>query len=329
MPVPIPVTLLTGFLGAGKTTLLNSLLAAVPHERIAIVENEFGAVGIDGSLIAPEASTIVELSNGCICCSVRGELSAALEDLLHKREAGTLQFDRLIIETTGLADPAPVIQTFFWEQTLAEAFRLDAVITLVDVCHGAEQLDREAVAASQVAFADWLILTKTDLQAPGDLSQRLRAINSRADILDRREVAAHWPRMLDTGSFSLNERGMPRKTWTQATPARSAFATNQTRWDDSIESILLESPTPLDLNAISAFVDQLVEAHANDLLRYKGILAIANEPRRLIFQGVHRIAGFDYGRDWDSSETPESRIVLIGRRLPREQIEAQFRQACE
>lgn len=320
-----PVTLLTGFLGAGKTTLLNSLLAARPDERIAIVENEFGAVGIDASLIAPSAASIVELSNGCICCSVRGELSTALADLLARRERGEIAFDRLIIETTGLADPAPVVQTFFWEDALREAFCLDAVITLVDVCHAASQLDREAVAASQVAFADWLILSKADLADPGTLPARLRAINARAEILDAREITQHWPRLLDTGGFSLNERGLPHSVWAQKTPASAPLGGKAKRsWDDAIESVVLECPGAVDLAAISAFVDQLLEHHANDLLRYKGILAIAGEERRLIFQGVHRIAGFDYGRPWAADEARESHIVLIGRQLPTAQIIADF-----
>ncbi|WP_018605243.1 CobW family GTP-binding protein [Uliginosibacterium gangwonense] len=320
-----PVTLLTGFLGAGKTTLLNGLLAARPNERIAIVENEFGAVGIDASLIAPSAASIVELSNGCICCSVRGELSAALLDLLARRERGEIAFDRLVIETTGLADPAPVVQTFFWEDALREAFRLDAVITLVDICHAASQLDREAVAASQVAFADWLVLSKADLADPGDLPERLRAINARAEMLDSRDLAQHWPRLLDTGGFSLNERGLPHSIWAQKTPAAAPLGGKAKQsWDDAIESVVLECPGAVDLAAISAFVDQLLERHANDLLRYKGILAIAGEERRLIFQGVHRIAGFDYGRPWTEDEARESRIVLIGRLLPTAQIIQDF-----
>ncbi len=327
----IPVTLLTGFLGAGKTTLLNRLLAANPDQRIAIVENEFGAVGIDAALIAPQASTIIELSDGCICCSVRGELSAALLDLLARRESGELHFNRLVIETTGLADPGPVVQTFFWEEALRDKFQLDAVITLVDVCHATAQLDREAVAAAQVAYADWLILTKTDLAAAGSLPERLRTINARAGIIDVQELDAHWPSLLQTGGFSLNEHGLPARRlpaggWKVAAPATNAFGQSPARrsWDDAIESLVLESEGSVDIDAISKFVERLIEEHANDLLRYKGILSIAGEPRRLVFQGVHRIAGFDYGRDWGTDEARESRIVLIGRDLPRERLLADF-----
>lgn len=324
---PIPVTVLTGFLGAGKTTLLNRLLAHAGDERIAIVENEFGAVGIDGDLIAPGASTIVELANGCICCSVRGELAEALVDLLARRASGEIQFDRLIIETTGLADPAPVVQTFFWDERLRENFLLDAVITMVDVCHATEQLDREAVAAAQVAFADWLVLTKTDLAAPGALPTRLRAINARAPILDVGRVDEAWDELLATGGFSLNEKGLPAPGWKAARPAtgKAIFGSKPQRsWDDAIESIVLEHEGAVELDAISDFVDRLIAEHAADLLRYKGILAVAGEPRRLIFQGVHKIAGFDFGRDWDEAETPESRIVLIGRQLPTDELRQAF-----
>lgn len=329
---PIPVTLLTGFLGAGKTTLLNRLLAARPATRFAIVENEFGAAGIDGSLISPQATRIVELSNGCICCSVRGELATALAGLLAQRAAGELGFDHLIIETTGLADPGPVVQTFFWEEALREAFRLDAVITLVDVCHAVQQLESEKVAAAQVAYADWLILTKTDLADASadadDLPERLARINARARQLDAHMVDAHWAELLATGGFSLNERGLPAASSSSpgASGTRNAFGQRSTprSWSDSIQTLLLESEEALSLDAISDFVDALLAGHANDLLRYKGILAIADEPRRLVFQGVHRIAGFDYGRAWDVTESRLSRIVLIGRALPEAALRARF-----
>ena len=322
----IPVSILTGFLGAGKTTLLNRLLAHMPNERIAIVENEFGAVGIDGDLIAPSATTVVELANGCICCSVRGELTEALVDLLERRDRNEIAFDRLIIETTGLADPAPVVQTFFWDERLCERFQLDAVITLVDTCHAAEQLDHEKVAAAQVAFADWLILTKTDLADPGSLPERLRAINARARILDVQQPDTNWTQVLTTGGFSLNEKGLPAKGWkTTRNTSQSPFGnTSKRSWDDAISSIVLECEGSVDMDAISSFMDLLIEEHAADLLRYKGILSIANEPRRLIFQGVHKIAGFDYGREWHTDEARENRIVLIGRQLPEERLRQAF-----
>lgn len=324
----IPVTLLTGFLGAGKTTLLNRLLAAPHGERIAVIENEFGATGIDGELLDRAATTVVELANGCICCSVRGELSAALHELLAQRDAGPLAFDRLVIETTGLADPAPVVQNFFWDEGLRTRFQLDGVITLIDACHFDEQFDRERVAASQVAFADRLLITRADLVSTAhieSLCRRLAFINARARIA----VAGpdeDWRDLLAIGGFRLDERGMPpaRVKPAASKASGSVFGGPARSWDADVHSLVLECEGPLELDAVSAFVDHLIETHAVDLLRYKGILHIADESRRLIFQGVHRIAGFDYGRPWATDEARHSRIVLIGRRLPAEALREAF-----
>ncbi|HEY9193476.1 MAG TPA: GTP-binding protein [Methyloversatilis sp.] len=325
----IPVTLLTGFLGAGKTTLLNRLLRADHGERIAVVENEFGAAGIDGQLLDRAAVSVVELSNGCICCSVKGELAAALADMLARRDAGLLAFDRLVLETTGLADPAPVVQMFFNDATLRERFRLDGVVTLVDARHFAQQHARERVAASQVAFADRLLISHADqvpAQQVADLHERLQRVNARARIILADSADEDWRDLFAINGFSLDERGLPKAGWLPAAPRGAAGSgiMDVRSWDDDIGSVLLECAQALDLDAVSDFVDALIAEHSVDLLRYKGILAIANEPRRLVFQGVHRIAGFDYGRPWGEDETPVSRIVLIGRRLPAADLRQRF-----
>ena len=325
----IPVTLLTGFLGAGKTTLLNRLLRADHGERIAVVENEFGAAGIDGQLLDRAAVSVVELSNGCICCSVKGELAAALADLLVRRDAGLLTFDRLVLETTGLADPAPVVQMFFNDATLRERFRLDGVVTLVDVRHFEQQYGRERVAASQVAFADRLLISHADqvsAQQVTDLHERLQRVNARARIVVAGSADEDWRDLFTIDGFSLDERGLPNAGWLPVVARRTTKfgVMGGHSWDDDIGSVLLECAHALDLDAVSAFVDALIAEHSVDLLRYKGILAIAGEPRRLIFQGVHRIAGFDYGRPWGDGETPVSRIVLIGRRLPATDLHRRF-----
>lgn len=341
-PAPIPVTLLTGFLGAGKTTLLNRLLAAAAPERVAVVENEFGAVGIDGGLIetgdAP-GITVVELANGCVCCSIRGELSRALADLADRRDGGSLAFDRLILETTGMADPAPVAQAFFVDEGVRERYQLDGILTLVDAVHATTQLDEHAVAAAQVGFADRLLLSKTDLVAPESLpalTERLRRINVRAPLLTPPTEVAELRQLLQLQAFHLDEVLALAPDFLQGHHPRGdargggeGFA-GASR-DDDVSSLVLRHPGEVNLEAMGSFVESLLERWGNDLLRYKGVLAIAGKPERLIFQGVHRITGFDFGRPWQPGEVRESLIVLIGRRLDgalRARIEAEFRAAA-
>lgn len=325
----VPVTLLTGFLGAGKTTLLNRLLAANHGQRIAVVENEFGAAGIDGALLDRAAVSVVELSNGCICCTVQGELGDALAGLLARRDAGELAFDRLIVETTGLADPAPVVQTFFNDDRLRERYRLDGVVTVVDAVHFDGQFRRERVAASQVAFADRLLISHADLVTPEalyELCTRLQRVNARAPLIVAGSPDEDWRDLFSIKGFSLDERGLPVRGWHPVSPRAISGIGGMARksWDDAVGSLLLECDTPLDLDRVGAFVDTLIAEHSVDLLRYKGILSIEGEPRKLIFQGVHRIAGFDYGRNWEPGESRQSRIVLIGRNLPADVLRARF-----
>ncbi|WOX48009.1 GTP-binding protein [Aeromonas sp. XH] len=337
MTQAVAVTLLTGFLGAGKTTLLNHFLRHHGDASVAILENEFGAANIDGSLLEGGAGvSVVELSNGCVCCSVRGEFGAALRDLLARRATGELQFERLIVETTGLADPAPIIQTFFVEEALRDALRLDAVITLADCEHIGRQLDEHPVAAAQLGFADRILLTKTDRVDETTREAaiaRLHKINPRAQILDivRGECpAALW---LDLDAFTLSDElslSQGIRIVRGGDLGLEAFGPLSARprsWHDAISAQLFEGGE-LDLKKIGAFMESCIERHGNDMLRYKGVLAIAGEPRRLIVQGVHRVAGFDYGSPW-GDETPRSRLVIIGRYLPVEALRADFLQTQE
>ncbi|KAB2966250.1 GTP-binding protein [Zoogloea sp.] len=334
---PIRATILSGFLGAGKTTLLNRYLASDTGRRVAVLENEFGAVGIDGGLIAGSpAVEVVELTDGCVCCSVRGELGTALAELADRRERGELDFDHLVLETTGLADPAPVAQAFFVDEGVRERYELDGILTVVDAVHAQRQLDENRVAAAQVGFADRVLLSKTELVAPAELEAletRLRHINLRVPVqaipqgdaelkalfaLDAfvlSDVLDHAPGFLSSASPNGLRRGGARQ---------QPFV----RHDDDISSLVLHHPGAVDVGLMGSFVEELLLRRGNDMLRYKGILAVRGEARRLVFQGVHRITGFDYGRPWEDGEARESTIVIIGRRLDTPAIESAFALAC-
>lgn len=327
---PLPVTLLTGFLGAGKTTLINYLLDHNDDERIAIIENEFGAVGIDGALLKTSSNVdVVELSNGCVCCSIRGELTQALHDLLTKMDQGEFKADRLILETTGLADPAPIIQTFFVDEIIRERIRLDAVITLVDAIHILKQLDEHRVCASQIGFADRLILTKSDsighAQKEAVLA-RIHAINAKAEIFEATQGVLPKAVWIGIGAFELSDALQLTQGVYEAKDAQkiqfTAFSAKPIpSYSDDIHSYVFETET-LDLQRIGAFMEEMIEMYGNDMLRYKGVLAIQDEPKRLIVQGVHKVVGFDYGSEWD--QTPRSLLVVIGRYLPYETLLERF-----
>jgi G3E family GTPase len=318
---PIPVTLLTGFLGAGKTTLLNHLLATA-GERIVVIENEFGPVNIDGALLIQETAELVEMTNGCLCCTIRGDLARHLHDLHARRASGELNFDRVVIETTGLADPTPIAQTFFGDPLLADAYALDAVITVVDAVHGAKQLDEQPVAGKQVGFADRLLLSKADLVEQTELAtlgERLARINSEAAQYSLQHGKIGKELLFGVRGFHLDEDILRR-----GTGGLSFRPIGAKSFADDIAAMHLHHDGALDLARISDFMRQLVERYGDALLRYKGVLAIQAEARRLVFQGVHRINGFDYGREWGQGEAPVSDIVLIGRQLPQDEIRASF-----
>lgn len=331
----LPVTILTGFLGSGKTTLINYLLNHNHNEKILIIENEFGAVNVDSGLLKKDANIeIVEMTNGCICCNVQGELTQALHQLHQKRLNGTVQFDRLIIETTGLADPAPIVQTFFIDDFIRETIQLDAVITLVDCEHILKQLDEHRVASLQLGFADRIILTKTDRideEQKQTALDRINKINNKAKIFVATKGQIPKHQWLDIHSFDLDDElevskgffviNSKKPLTSDFKPINSNYAKQS--WNDDICSYVFEAGE-LDLKKIGAFTEQLIEQYGNDMLRYKGVLAIKDQPQRLIVQGVHKVVGFDYGSVWEKPNERISRMVIISRKLPFEELKQAF-----
>lgn len=333
---PIPVTLLSGFLGAGKTTVLNQLLNHPDGLRFAVVENEFGAVNIDSQLISRTSGGIVELSNGCICCTVNADLVRGLQSLAERRASGELSFDWIIIETTGLADPGAVAQSFFAAPELRDSFMLDGIIVVVDALHAQQELNEHSVAQRQVGFADRLLLSKCDLVAPlaiADLVERLSRINPRAPQQQLEQGRAEPGSLLGIGGFNLDASLLAAEVRKASTTRFAPLITpvaSVPRWsnrppahNDEISSFLLEAGT-VNLEKIGAFVQSMIDEFGEALLRYKGILALPNEDRKLIFQGVQRVAGFDFGEVWEAEEKRVSRIVIIGKRLPETRLREAF-----
>ena len=318
----IPVTILTGFLGSGKTTLLNYILKQPHGHRIAVIENEFGEAGIDNELlIQDQGEQIIEMNNGCICCTVRGDLVRILGELAAKRKEGTVKFDRVVIETTGLADPAPVAQTFFVDEDITQNFMLDAIVTLVDAKHAPRQLDEHHEAQEQVGFADRILLTKTDLVDTAQvqaLRQRLTHMNPRAKIAESRKGVAALDDLLDIRGFNLNA----------ILEIEPDFLSDvEHEHDDDITSFVFRETRPMDLEKIEDFLSAIVQVHGAQLLRYKGILNIAGLEQRVVFQGVHMLMGSDLGAPWKGGEVRESKMVFIGKDMPRDELEKGFSQS--
>lgn len=317
MSSPIPVTILSGFLGAGKTTLLRYLLKAEHGLKIAVIENEFSDAGIDTQLLGEEPVQVMTLANGCVCCTIHTDLTKALYLLLERLDSGEIAFDRLVIECTGLADPAPVAQTFFIDEELRERYLLDGIITLVDAAHADVHLT-QTIAQAQIGFADRLLVSKRDLvdDATFDaLCERLTRINRRAPVRVVEHGKIDLAELLDVRGFNLNADLGGGLSLRPVQPAATV---------DRISSLVLRTDKPLDIDSLSTFMNQLLEDHGMQLLRYKGVLNIAGEDRRLVFQGVLKLYGFDWDTEWRADEARESVMVFIADDLPEAKIREGF-----
>lgn len=317
MPAPqtslIPVTILTGFLGSGKTTLLNRILKEQHGHRIAVIENEFGEAGIDNELLVQDAGEqIVEMNNGCICCTVRGDLVRILGELHSKKQTGRLHFDRVIIETTGLADPAPVAQTFFVDDEIGQRYLLDAIVTMVDAKHAPAQLDEHHEAQEQVGFADRVLITKVDLTTDDELQalrQRLVQMNPRAKIGEAHHGQASIDDLLDIRGFNLDA----------ILEIEPDFLTDvEHHHDDDVTSFVFRETRPLDLERTEDFLGGILRVYGPNLMRYKGVLNIKGVDQRVVLQGVHMLMGSDIGVAWNIGEKRESKLVFIGRGMPKD-----------
>ena len=307
----VPVTILTGFLGAGKTTLLNRILKEDHGKRIAVIENEFGEVGVDSEIIEQTDESIVEMNNGCICCTVRGDLIKILGSLKDRRDEGSLKFDRVIIETTGMADPGPVAQTFFTDEDVGAYYLLDSILTVVDAKHASKQLDEYREAQEQVGFADRILLSKTDLtreEENQELIQRIRKMNPRAQVKKVHFGDTPIGEILDIRGFNLN-------AILEFDP--EFLADTHHDHHDEVESFVFRSEKPFNGDKLEQFLSGMIQVYGPDLLRYKGVLWMKGNPRRVVFQGVHMMMGGDLGKPW-GKDKKQSVLVFIGRKLPRD-----------
>ena len=349
----IPATILTGFLGSGKTTLLKRVLSEAHGQKIAVIENEFGEENIDNDILVTESKEqIIQMSNGCICCTIREDLRATLQLLAAKKRKGLLDFERIVIETTGLADPGPVAQTFFMDEEIAETYLIDSIITLVDAKHAAQQLNDRQEARRQVGFADQIFLSKTDLVSAEEvdaLTHRLKHMNPRAPIKAVHFGEVPLKEVLDLRGFNLNTKldidpDFLKEEDTHGHdhhghehdhshcghdhthdhgahchhPSHQHSHGHHHHHDDDVKSFVYRAERPFDPAKLEDFLGAIVNIYGPRMLRYKGVLHMVGTERKVIFQGVHQLMGSDLGPAWGPNEVRSSKMVFIGIDMPQD-----------
>ena len=331
----IPTTILTGFLGSGKTTLLKRVLTEAHGQKIAVIENEFGEENIDNDILSVNTEEqIIQMSNGCVCCTIREDLRTTLAELAEKRRKGEVKFDRVVIETTGLADPGPVAQTFFMDDEVAASYLLDSIVTLVDAKHADTQLDTRQEARRQVGFADQIFISKTDLvdaNAVAALQHRLKHMNPRAP-----QKAVHFgevalKEVFDLKGFNLNAKLDIDPEFLNADAGHGHHHHDHDHehgehcdhphhhhHDDDVKSFVFRSDRPFNPEKLEDFLGAIVQVYGPKMLRYKGVLYMKGSDRKVVFQGVHQMMGSDLGPRWMPAEKKNSKLVFIGIDLPRD-----------
>ena len=332
----IPATILTGFLGSGKTTLLKRVLTEAHGQKIAVIENEFGDENIDNEILVQDTrEQIIQLNNGCVCCTIREDLRTTLADLAEKKRKGELDFERVVIETTGLADPGPVAQTFFMDDEIAESYVLDSILTLVDAKHGEQQLDDRQEARRQIGFADQIFISKTDLVDEASteaLAERVTRMNPRApqrkvhfgevpisEVFDLRGFNLNAKLEIDPDFLSAEEHDHEHHDHEHGEHCdHPAHPPAHHRHDDDVKSFVFRSERPFNPAKLEDFLGAIVQVYGPKMLRYKGVLHMKGFDRKVIFQGVHQLMGSDVGPKWAPGEPKTSKMVFIGIDLPKD-----------
>ena len=332
----IPATILTGFLGSGKTTLLKRILTEAHGQKIAVIENEFGEENIDNDILKVDTEEqVIQMSNGCVCCTIREDLRTTLADLAAKRRSGELKFDRVVIETTGLADPGPVAQTFFMDDEIAECYLLDSVLTLVDAKHAEQQLSARQEVRRQIGFADQIFISKADLVEPAAveaLIHRIKHMNPRAPVQTAHFGEVPLSKVFDLKGFNLNAKLEIDPDFLKAEEhdhhhhhhdhdhehGEHCDHPHHHHHDDDVKSFVFRADKPFNPAKLEDFLGAIVQVYGPSMLRYKGVLYMKGTDRKVIFQGVHQLMGSDLGPKWMPGEKKQSKMVFIGIDLPKD-----------